>query len=72
MNSLINYLRELENDSYKRNAEGLKTNKDLEISKYEEGYQDAIMDIWNWISANKFNIEDRNGNEFPVINVEDW
>ena len=66
MNSLIDYLRKLEKQSIKR-AENI-----THESEFEEGYQDAIIDIWNWISANKFNIEDRNGNEVPVINVEDW
>lgn len=70
MESIIDYLRELESKCDLRAEEARKDHNDIGAS-YEDGYLTAIIDIWNFVSAEKFEVEDAYGRPFIVVDAED-
>lgn len=71
MKSIYKYLQELEKESLKRKHEIQEAKKD---PAWEDGYQQAILEIESWIDAYKKEIETCTGYILDVVcaELDDW
>jgi hypothetical protein len=67
MKSIYEILKELENASIQRSKEAKEAG---ESTEWEDGFQEAIIEIESWIDANRHVLEDDCGNLYTIVNAD--
>lgn len=67
MKSIYAILKELENASIQRSKEAKEAG---ESTEWEEGFQEALIEIESWVDANRHILEDDFGNLHAVVSAE--
>lgn len=67
MKSIYAILKELENASIQRSKEAKEAG---ESTEWEEGFQEALIEIESWVDANRHEIEDDYGNLHTVVSAD--
>lgn len=67
MKSIYEILKELENASIQRSKEAKKAG---ESTEWEDGFQEAIIEIESWIDANRQDIENEYGHILTVVSAD--
>lgn len=67
MKSIYEIIKELENTSIQRSKEAKKAGED---TSWEDGFQEALIEIESWVDANRHEIEDDYGNLHTVVSAD--
>lgn len=67
MKSIYAILKELENTSIQRSKEAKEAGESIE---WEEGFQEALIEIESWVDANRQDIENEYGYIFTVVSAD--
>ena len=67
MKSIYEILRELEAASIQRSKEAKEAGED---TSWEDGFQEALIEVESWIDANRHEIEDDYGNLYTIVNAD--
>lgn len=67
MESIYEYLHELERKLIQRSKEAKEAGED---TSWEDGFQEALIEVESWIDANRHELEDDYGNLHTVVNAD--
>ena len=67
MKSIYELLRELEAASIQRSKEAKEAGED---TSWEDGFQEALIEVESWVDANRQDIENEYGYIFTVVSAD--
>lgn len=67
MKNIYEILKELENASIQRSKEAKEAGED---TSWENGFQEAILEVESWIDANRHELEDSYGNLHTIVSAD--